>query len=373
MEYQRAFETVVDGFVTPTRVTGLPGELAGCVYRADGSKVTLSERFGGHRGDMLRTVNPDRMPRPDGAAVLKGRGLYLGHFMGDHYGHFITETLSSFWILERMPAAGFDYLLFHPFVFGQAMRDHARYCLRAFGIDEGRVAFVGPEAAGFEELVVPERLLRLNQSADPSLRRVYRRLTAPLERPGPPSERLYLSRRRLNARRSERIVANEVRIEAIFARRGFRVVYPEETGFEAQLRLYCNAAVLAGPSGSALHNSLFMREGTRVVELGDPRYRGEPSPTQALCDAVAGVRSDFVPFAGRQFGRRWTMLFDTRHLVAELDRIGLAPDGPGAAERPSPLAWARDAGEVAYRSVRPAIHGLARSAYGRLRRLAGHN
>lgn len=366
MEYQRSIETVADGFVTPTRVTGVPGELIGCVYRADGGKVALSERFGGHRGDMLTTANPDRMERPEGARVLKGRGLYLGHFMGGHYGHFITETLSTFWILDDLSAAGFDYVLFHPFIFGTTMRDYATRSLSAFGIDPSRVVFAESGPLAVEELVVPERLLRLNHSVDPHLRGVYQRIAGGLARPEPPTERLYLSRRRLNARRVKRVVANEVSIEAIFAARGFTVLYPEEMSFEEQLRRYANAAALAGPSGSALHNSLFAREGARVVELGDPRYRGEPSPTQMLCDSVAGVRADFIPFVGREFGRRRTMIFDTRYLEAELDRIGFAPTGDGPT-RSSPLQWARDTREVLYRCVRPTIRGFASATYRRLR------
>lgn len=367
-EFEKSFETVTDGNVTPSELTGLPGKLKGCIYRQDGTKVHLSERLGGVKGDYVVSDNPEEISDLTGLEILKGRGLYLGHYMGGHYGHFITETLSTFWVFETNPSKDFDYFLFHPFVFGLGVPAYVQFCLDVFEIPFDKIVFVGSEALAFEELLVPERLFRLNHSADPRSRWTYQHLAKAAQAPSDPSPRLYLSRRRFSRTNFERVVANELEMEREFQRRGFRVLYPETMSFEDQIALYSRADQVAGISGSGLHNSLFMQPSALVIELGDPRYGGDPAPSQALCNKVSGVRTAFIPFVGRRFGRRGTMLFDIPFLRRSLDAID---DLALTAKRPQggPQIWRRvlDLVEVAYLTVRPSAGALARSILNRIR------
>ena len=359
--FQRISETVRGGFATPHRLSGIPGELSGCIYRADGAKVALSERFGGYAGDHIETQNPDVLPYPERPTKLAGRGLYLGHYMGGHYGHFITETLSTFWIFEEEPAEGFDYVLFHPFIFEHAIPDHVRFCFKQFGIREDQLVFAGDQPLAFDELVIPERLFRLNHSSDPRLRWVYRHVTQGARAPAVAPRRLYLSRRRFSQRDLFRVVANEAHIETAFQRRGFEVIYPETMRFEDQIALYSRAEAVAGISGSGLHNSLFMQPDATIIELGDPRYQGKRSPTQVLCDTVAGVRNALIPFAGWKFDGYRVMLFDMAALQSGLDAILGQETAPAPTARPPSLLdrlW--QALEVGYRVLRPMAGTLAR-------------
>lgn len=363
--FTRQCEVVRSGFVTPFILSGFPpppgkkATLSGCVYRDDGSKVAASERFGGHRGDWVISANPDHAEPPRGARVLEGRGLYLGHYMGPHYGHFITETLSSFWAFEDHPAAGFDYFLFHPFVFGERVPAHVKFTLECFGVDPGKIIFVGDEPLAVGELLVPERLLRLNHSVDPSVAWVYRRIAAQTEAPPSPTPRLYLSRRKLSRRNFTRVVANEAAVEAVLQAHGFQVIYPETMSMAEQVALYSRADVVAGVAGSALHNSVFMKPGATLIELGDYRYDGKPTPTQSLCDEVSGVRTAFVPFRGRIVGERGAMLYDMSALRNALADI-LGPP----AFRIAPLS-PRSRAEIGYLTLRAALNGGAK----RLKRL----
>jgi hypothetical protein len=275
--------------------------------------------------------------------------------MGRHYGHFITETLSTFWIFDKLDAGGFDYFLFHPFVFGTDMPAYAQFCLARFGIAPEKVVFAQETPLVLDEVVVPERLLRLNHSADPRLRSVYSRIGAAVPHPPERGRRVYLSRRGLNMRKFHRVVANEVQIEAVFRQAGFEIVRPEELPFPDQIALYADAAILAGLSGSALHNSVFVREGALTIELGDPRYKGSPAPTQMLCDQISGTQSAFIPFRGRRFGPRKTTLFDIGHLARQLETVLSAETGSPVADGPLrvPRLTPRAAWEIAYLCLRP--------------------
>jgi len=362
--FDRTYEVLKNAFATPTAIGR--GSISGCLYRRDGTKVSASERFCGYRGDRVRNSNPEHTRFPDNAFYLGGRGVYLGHLMSGHYGHFIVETLSTFWLFEEIDARAFDYFLFHPFIFGSSIPEYAKIVFQRMQVDVERVKVVGTEPILMKEIVVPERLVRLNHSADRSLRRIYNRIANVTGDSETPSRRVYISRRKLTAKSWNRVVANEVAIEAVFKRFGFEILYPEKTPFKEQLKTYRDTAILAGPSGSGLHNSLFTREGTLVVELGDPRYKGEPAPTQKLCNYIAGSTTHFIPFRGIRFGPKKTMLFDLRHITAQLELVIVyAAQAPtfkfpgGSCSGGRYLRW-NGLFEVAFRTARPALGYLAR-------------
>lgn len=366
--YQQKIEVICDGFISPFGLTGIPGKISGCVYRADGSKVDLSERMGGHAGDKITTDNPETLGRPNRFDTLKGRGLYLGHFMAGHFGHFFFENLSTFWIFEDQKADEFDYFVFHPFAFGTSSSDFAEYAFKAFGIDRERIVLVGSTALVFEELVVPERLARINHSSDPRLRWVYTTVSGPAMRAAP-SRRLYVSRREFNKRQQRRVVANEMEVEALFVQAGFDVIYPETMTFPQQIDVCGDAAMVAGMSGSNLFNVLFAPPGALLIELGDPRYAGKPNPCQPPCNAVSGAHGRFIPFKGAEFGRRRTMIFDMRYLIASLEAI-IREDFPVEDKDlrlRRPAKSPRDCLELGYRTVRPVLGQIANDLRTRVR------
>jgi|GEM_PF-3555049 len=360
--FHRTFAVVRNGFATGSALGN--GTISGCLYSHDGKKVRGSERFGGFRGDRVRSANPEHVPTPENPRHLGGRGVYLGHFMSGHYGHFMVETVSTFWIFEEFNATQFDYVLFHPFIFGTALPEYAETTLKRFQVSPDQVVIVGQEPISLQEILVPNRLVRLNHSADKSLRSVYHTIADINGHTEPPSGRLYISRRRINRKHFGRVIANEVKIEALFYKLGFEIFYPEETPFNKQLGAYRDAAILAGPSGSGLHNSLFMQEGALVIELGDPRYNGTSAPTQQICNHIAGTDSHFIEFRGWQIGPRMTMLFNVSYLQDRLHAVlggePRVPLPPRPYVRQSPYRQSRALFEIAFRTVRPTLGHLAR-------------
>jgi capsular polysaccharide biosynthesis protein len=311
----------------------------------------------------FRQNNPDQLAPPAAAERLPGRTLYLGHYAA-HFGHFLVETLATFWIFETRAAAEFDRIAFHPLAFGRHLTPFARHAFACFDIDPDRVVMLDAGPVRFEEVVVPERLIRPWNAADPALRPVYRRIREETLGPdaGPPTRRLYLSRRRLAFRDpraafgSNRVVANEVRLEELFARRGFEILYPETMDFAAQVAACGRARAIAGLYGSALHNALFMPEGGRVIELMYPGIELEVT-NQALCNRVAGVEGMMVPFRGRSLLGGRVQIYDVGHvahaLAAALPEIGAAPV-PALGRR------LRGTLEIGYLSVRPVLRAVAR-------------
>jgi hypothetical protein len=108
----------------PPRHSSFKAYTRGCLYDAEGVRADLSVRAGGVGGDQAMSIDPDLLPPGQrGGTWLSGRTLYLGTFM-NHYGHFITESLSRYW---RQEAAGFDHFVAYPF-----MHDHGEIRVRPF-------------------------------------------------------------------------------------------------------------------------------------------------------------------------------------------------------------------------------------------------
>ena len=293
----------------------------GCLYDSGRAKVPLSLRA-------PDAVAPDGRP-PDSAMLaeevfaratmrLQGRTLFLGTFM-NHYGHFITESLSRYWGPE--PTERFDHLVAYTFVHNNGrpfvQRFH-RHLTSILGIPIKRVRFL-KDPVRFDEIVVPEQLWLYDKCANERLRGVYGRI---IDRHAGPKTggRVFLSRASYAGARLSNIHA----VEDVFARFGFKVLYPEEIPIQRQLSLYANCEILASPSGSGVHNYLFTRPGTLTIEVGDLRSPHEPQRIQRIANALARVESHFVPMPSPGTDRaNVSLLISTlRELLGERPRIG---------------------------------------------------
>ena len=293
----------------------------GCLYDSERARVPPSLRYpdAGAPDDHLpdsETLSEDASSRV--AMHLRGRTLFLGTFM-NHYGHFITESLSRYWGPE--PAERFDHLVSYNFVHNGGrpfvQRFH-RHLTDILGIPIKRVRFLR-EAVRYDEIVVPEQLWIYDQHANERLRGIYARITD--RHAGPKtSGRVFLSRANYPGARLSNILA----IEKTFASFGFKVLYPEELPIQRQLALYANCEILASPSGSGMHNCLFTRPGTLTIEVGDMRGPHEPRRMQRIANALSQVESHFVPMPAREADRADIGLLTStlRNILGERPRIG---------------------------------------------------
>lgn len=260
----------------------------GCLYSAEGSRIDLSVRVGGIGGDQVASIDPEILPPEQrGGTWLTGRTLYLGPFM-NHYGHFITESLSRYWLREAGP---FDHFVAYPFMHNNGeilVRAFHRHLAGLLDVPIDRMAILRSQTV-FDEIVVPEQLWTYNVDVNIHARPVYARVRE-RHTANKPGGRIFLSRApswRLD---------NPLAVEEVFAGFGFRVLYPERIKIAEQLSLYANCEILAGLSGSAMHNCLFARPGLMTIEVGDLRARRNPVVMQRAANELAQVDARFIPF-----------------------------------------------------------------------------
>lgn len=330
----RLFE-LNNAIVTQTTIDRKKKTFTGCVYDEHGRVCEASQRTS--KGVEWRPADPKEISIDHDLHEINGLCIYMGH-MTSHYGHFLLETLSRFWTL--LEGLKYSKLVFHPFVHSVPKipgYSPLKACIECFGIDKNDILIV-EEDLRFKRLAVPTPLVEINDSAEAEQIAVYQKIieycrrfdrrhsgsvmTSPIENNGCVKSdqisvydkllrfckrmirrdlklhpRIYLSRRRLRWRRQ--LIQNEAEIEKVFTSRGFKVVYPEKYDFIEQVLMYNHAEVVAGLTGSALHNSVFMNSGSTVITLGSIRGSSEEHRNQEICNSLAKVCSEFIAFQGK--------------------------------------------------------------------------
>jgi hypothetical protein len=261
-------------------------------------------------------LGPEAIPAQ--AHVVTGRTLFLGHFM-NHYGHFLTETMSRLWALEGdIP---YDNYVFFPFIFDDGRvtaQAHHEFFLEKFGL-KGRELNILRHPARFEEIHVPEALCTINAAANIKLKETYDRVSKPF-RVGAPNRCVFLSRLQPYGRFTD--VAG---VEDIFRRLNFEIIYPETLSIDVQLAHYANASVLAGFAGSALHNCVFCPPRTQLLELGDMRSSDEPLSMQQILNRLSRVNASFVPYQAGDAGLESIAREAAASLARAMERAPPAP------------------------------------------------
>lgn len=272
----------------PGRDRSFKAYTKGCLYDAEGARVDLSIRVGGIGGDQSASIDPASLPPEQrGGTWLTGRTLYLGPFM-NHYGHFITESLSRYWKQDIGPV---DHVVAYPFMHNNGsilVEEFHRHLARLLEVPIDRMAILRSQTV-FDEIVVPEQLWANNVHVNAHMRTVYERIRT-WHVGTRSSGRVFLSRA------PSKRLGNPLAVEDVFAGFGFRVIHPERVPIAEQLALYANCEVLASLSGSGMHNCLFARPGLMTVEVGDTRARRNTVRMQRMANALAQVEAHFIPF-----------------------------------------------------------------------------
>lgn len=273
----------------------------GAVYDQGGSLVPESQRIGGLHYDHALAADPGKLPPPSGKVRdVPGTWLFGGTWF-NHFGHFLTETVTTLW-----PEKDVDGLVFVPFWFGRDVVDWQRELLALAG-HPGTVQVVGPEQVRVERLLVPDRPVIPNGNVRAEAVEVWRRMSRAARRDAAP-ELVFMSRSHHHravqpgSRAARRVADNEVELDDLMRSLGYTVVHPEGLTATEQISTVTGARVLVGVAGSALHLSVFAPEGATVVELGDPRRRTVPVHTQMMLCKAGKNPLAFIPFPSQGNG-----------------------------------------------------------------------
>ncbi|MCG5240653.1 glycosyltransferase 61 family protein [Azospirillum doebereinerae] len=206
-----------------------------------------------------------RLPRPLYRTVAIDQPVF---FLPStpNYWHFLVEVLPRLMVRERVAETrALPVLLFD-------VRPYHREMLQLAGLPAEQI-IDARELMGLDGAQV---LYRLSRAAVPSAvpypaayRWLRERLLPQWRGDGPPTRRLYLSRR--GAAPKHRI-ANDAEVAALLADRGFETVQPERLGVLETIGLMAEAEVVVAPVGAATANQVFLPPGGQWVHLCNPDF-----------------------------------------------------------------------------------------------------
>lgn len=240
-------------------------------------------------------------PRADlaGAVHLPGSYYFLDSEFRGHFGHLLTEQVARVWGWEEAKRA--DPSL-KALVCANSGRDDLagfeRAVLAAAGIDEGDLVLVRTSVR-VDRMVAVTPQFGNPAYVHPSILPVWARLGEALAAGAPDRRyprRVFCSRRPVaevpgafgGPRRECR---NGSEVEALLARHGFEVVYPEDYSMPEQARMFREAEVVAGYAGSALFNLVFADRPTRVLLISSESYTAQ---NEYMIAAAVGHRLDIA-------------------------------------------------------------------------------
>lgn len=225
----------------------------------------------GHRPDIATTVGLRKRYISEPAIIAVAEAPLI-------YGHWLVDYFPRLWLCKKYIrdfSQRFKVLL--PIITPQwAIEILQRY----LGIDNQNIILYDSftEELHLEQVVIPTFLHKahdfhplMNEFSE-SCAAMSESCAAMAESAYAPDsipQKIYLSRRNLsNTHSRPRNLKNEDELIHTAEKSGYSIVFPEEMPWPAQIKLFRNATHIIGEEGSAMHNSLFSRIGSKTATIG---------------------------------------------------------------------------------------------------------
>lgn len=185
--------------------------------------------------------------------------LWITDYWSKGYFHWVTDALTRLYVVRDLLD---QVVLMLPWEF--ATRDFVRTSLEVFGVK--RYDFINrDEVLLCDRLVMPTHTAPSGHFRDEVISGVRNTLLAAFGDSNyrGEGERIYISRRAAGRRR----IVNEDQITPLLNSAGFQTIYAEELAFQDQVKVMSRARYVVSNHGAGLTNMLFMKNGSRVLEL----------------------------------------------------------------------------------------------------------
>ncbi len=303
-----------NAIVTPTTKQGF--KIYGAVYGKENNQyqvVKCSQRW---CGDKYTPDDPQILNNrvTNNIRTIQEPSLYLGH-LTTHYGHFLMETLLRFWAIDKLREGNkpFKYIVFNPWFlrgFGNRFNGFLPFIilLKVFGLTMSNVIVVD-RLTKFDTLYVPVPMGKLAPPQFEDHQNIifdkivnYCNSATPLKQF---DDKIYISRKYTRLRS----ITNEAQIEKLFKNKGFQIVYMEKLPFVNQVAIISHAKIVAGFSGSGMHNTIFTKNATVLMLSG--RLNG--NPFQSACDKLRN--NNLIVIKNQMQGNAVNMLHLSNYII----------------------------------------------------------
>ncbi len=221
------------------------------------------------------------------------------------YGSFLFRVLPKVWTIRRL---GLAHLPCIAFAHQKAYRD----LLLLGGLPDSSIVLHDMDAITHIDRAIVPCLRNVHGYIDPESCELFAEMRAAYGN-RPRGARIYVSRLSLNrAGWSTRVMTNEAELIERLAGVGFEIVTPEHLSIPEQIAVFASAALVVGPSGSNLYNTMFCHPGTKVIDI-----QSEPQWIYSYTGMYASLGLEYGIFVGksdpddtRKEHRHWSVNID---------------------------------------------------------------
>ncbi|MBD5391659.1 glycosyltransferase family 61 protein [bacterium] len=204
-----------------------------------------------------------RIPKPPRASKIimsDDDAVYCGHGVFQHFGHFLLEGMNRIYPFLDVKYKNAKFV-FCPSKKVGTIPNYVIEFLTMFGIPVENIVVL-KQPTRFRNVYVPRQAYNLHRWTSDAQTKTYAEIAKNAPDNGK-HEKIYMSRARLGQRRTY----GEEKIQQIFAKNGYTIVYPEQISLAQQIGYVKNCKYLAGCAGTALHLAAFMPAGGTVIQL----------------------------------------------------------------------------------------------------------
>lgn len=184
--------------------------------------------------------------------------VYCGYSKAFHFGHFLLEGLNRVYPILNEKYKNCLFVFIEPY---STPKKWATDLLKLAGVAPENI-LVLKTATKFRNVYVPQQSFDLTTYGTTENLHLMQKISS-----NAPDlfhyEKVYLSRAKMGKLRTW----GEERIQEIFARNGYHIIYPETMTVPEQVAVLKHCKYLAGCAGTALHLSVFMPCGGTVIML----------------------------------------------------------------------------------------------------------
>jgi len=234
------------------------------------------------KGQFVPKIDKTNIPYIDCDAV------YLCHTGKNNFGHFILEHLNRGWCFVDKKYQNMKVVIVDEKSCGK-INDYIFVLLGLLGVDKSNIILLD-KTTRFRNVYIPGPAFDISAYYTDACVDMYNKIADAV----PESkhyDKIYLSR---CAMPLDRHTYGEEKIQSIFEKNGYKIIYPETLPLTEQISLVRNCKFLAGCAGTALHLALFMKKGGTVIQIKRNTILLDNADTQHLINMTKGLESIFV-------------------------------------------------------------------------------
>lgn len=281
-------DNIYNGYVLPVKKYYNPNKTlcgTGGVSDSQGNYVKSSAMLGYNMSDRLYGGYNFNKKNVE---FINESVVYINHFI-HHWGHYLIDVINRLWYILDKNIKNLKFVYIVREKDSDCIKGNYLELLELLGIKKENLIQIN-KVTQFKEIIVPEASLYPGKYFTDEYKKIFDKIIenskiGKIE----PKNNIYCSRSQLSKARKKEI--GEEKLEKIFKKNNFEIVYMEKMTVREQINVINNAKKIVAVSGTIPHNILFARNNPHVIIL-NKTYK--LNLHQFLINQIVNAKVDFV-------------------------------------------------------------------------------